>query len=535
MKNFTKLLLVALLTSGLFAGCVTPPQGGGATQATQARRLVAQHQNAIVTVIGTLKISMTVRNTGMSEKNEAQVEAIGTIVAPSGIVIAGTLTLDPVGSMMRGPLRIQQGGQTFELEMKSDLENLRFLLADKTEVPARVLLRDDDLGLFVLAADPKKGAQSPVFNAVPPIGETKPQLYSSYFVLGRANDLFQRAMLIGRGVPVNTLTKPRTCHTFLTAMMPVGVPVFASDGQFAGFGGITFRKPDLENPGSSQNVRPLPVLLPLADIRELLARAKQPVAKASAAAPAVRTAVPIAELPVDQARALIAAKQAAIVTLRGTVKFTDGSNPRVQEESIECVATLIDASGYAVCGSAGRAVNRKYQEQRLNYILADGTEVPARIVLQDDDLALTVLAPAPATGTKPPALPFLPLKSGVSAGLFDDLLTISRLDREHHYTLTAETSKITGVVTQPHPFYLADGNLGGRNVLGAPAFLADGRLLGLLAMTPQSRQPRARGGGAMQSEINIKQELVRIVPAGPIADLVEQAHQAAAKAPPKKD
>ena len=150
-------------------------------------------------------------------------------------------------------------------------------------------------------------------------------------------------------------------------------------------------------------------------------------------------------------------------------------------------------------------------------------------MLQDDDLALTVLAPAPAAGTKTPILPFLPLKSGVRADLFDDLLTISRLDRDHHYTLTAETSKITGVVMQPHPFYLADGNLGGQNILGAPAFLADGRLLGLLAMTPQKAQSRARTGGAMQSEINIKQELIRIVPVDPVAELVEQAHKAATK------
>ncbi|MCX7007570.1 MAG: hypothetical protein NTY53_10050 [Kiritimatiellaeota bacterium] len=536
MKNFPKLLLVALLTLGLFAGCVTPPQGGGAAQATEARQLVAQHQNAIITVLGTLKVSMTVRNMGVSEKNEAQVEAIGTVVDPSGIVIVGTLLLDPLGSIMRGPIRIQQGGQTLELDMKSDLENLRFLLADKTEVPARILLRDDDLGLFVLAADLKKGAKPPVFSAVTPTGETTPQLYTSYFVLGRANDMFQRAMLIGRGIPVNDLTKPRACQTFLTAMMPVGMPIFAADGQLAGIGGITFRKPDLEHPESAQNSRPLPVLLPVADVRELLARAKRPVAKTAVVAkPVAGTAAAIAEMPVAQARALIAAKQSALVTLRGTVKFTDGANPKVQEENIECIATVVDGSGFAVCGSAGHAVNRKYQEQRLSYILGDGTEVPARIVLQDDDLALTVLAPSPAAGGKAPEVPFLPLKNGVRAGLFDDVLTISRLDREHHYTLTAETSKITGVIEQPHPFYLADGNLGGRNVLGAPAFLADGRLLGLLAMTPENAQPHMRGGGAMQSEINIKQELVRIVPAGPVADLVEQAHQAAAKAPPKKD
>ncbi len=525
---FSGIVLLVLVT--LFAGCVTPPPGGGsAAQAVQARRLVAQHKDALVTVLGTLKVSMTVRNMGASEKNEAPVEAIGTVVDPSGVVIVGTLLLDPLGSMMRGPLRIQRGDQTFELDMKSNLENLRLLLADRTEVPARILLRDDDLGLFVLAAEPKPGAKAPrVFSAVALTGETAAQLYTTYFVLGRANERFQHAPLIGRGMPVNKLAKPRPCQSLLTSMMPVGMPVFAADGRLAGIGSLTFRPPDFEHPETAQNARPLPILLPVTEVRELLARAKRPVANAAAAQPA-GAAAPISEMPADQARALLAAKQDAIVTLRGTVKFTDGSNPRVLEENIECVATVVDAAGFAVCGSAGRAVNRKYQEQRLSYVLNDGTEVPARIVLQDDDIALTVLAPAPAAGAKPPALPYLPLKAGTRAELFDDVLVISRLSRGLHYTLTADTSKITGALAQPHPFYLADGNAGGRNVLGAPAFLADGRLLGVLAMTPQTGRPRARIAGALQAEINVQQELVRIVSAGAVAELVEQAHKAAAK------
>lgn len=532
MKNSSKILCVLLPVVVLVAGCMTPPQGGGSgAQAQQARQLVARNQNAIITVVGTLNVNMTVRNMGVNEKSESQVEALGTVVDPSGVVLVGTLPLDPIGSLMRGVLRLQKGDQTFELEMKSQLGNLRLILADKTEVPARVLLRDDDLGLFVLAAEPKPGAKAPVFSAVSLAGDAAAQLYSTYFILGRANDLFQHAPLIGRAMPVNDLAKPHPCQVLLTPMMPVAMPVFAADGQLVGIGSLALRKPDLEHPESTQNSHPLPVLLPAAEIRELLVRAKRPVAKNAAPAKPAPSAA-IAEMPVEQARAVIAAKQDAIITLRGTTKFTDGSNPRVLEENIDCLAVLVDGSGFALCGSSGRAVGRKYQEQRLNYVLANGTEVPARIVLQDDDLALTVLAPAPAAGASAPKLPFLPLKPGVSAQLFDDVLTISRLDRDNHYTLTADTSKITGVVTQPRAFYLADGNVGGRNVLAAPAFLADGRLLGLLALTPHTSGSKARAALAasgVQAEVSSQQELVRIVPAAALADLIEQARKAAAK------
>lgn len=531
MNNTLKILAVALLASGLIAGCVTVPRGaGGASSAATARTLVAKHQNAIVNVQGTLKISMTVRNLGASQAEEMPVDAIGTVVDPSGLVICSTLLLDPVGSVIRSPIRIQQGDQAIEIDMKSNLDNLRLLLADKTEVPARILTRDDDLGLAVLAPVPKSSAKLPVFTAVPLVEEETPQLYASYFVLGRAGEIFQRAMLIGRGMPVNTLTKPRKCQTLLTPMMPVGMPVFSAEGRLVGIGGLLFRKPNLEQPETMEKNHPLPCLLSVTEVRDVVARAQKSGTKpVTATKPAAPTTATIGELSAEQARALIAAKQGAIATLRGTVKFTDGANPRVQEERIECVATFVDAAGFAICGSAGHAVNRKYQEQRLNFVLDNGTEVPARIVLQDDDLALTVLAPAPAAGTSAPALPFIPLKTGVGAGLFDDVLTVSRLDQRHHFTPTADTGKVTSLVTQPRPFYLIDGNIGGHNALGAPTFLADGHLLGMLAMTPQSRLQRARAASPMKTEVNVQQELVRVVPAAAVADLVEQARKAAAK------
>ena len=531
MKNMLKLLTVLLLAGGLIGGCVTAPRGAGAsTAAAKAGKLTAKYQNAIVNISGTLKVSMTIRNMGMSQAEETPVEATGTVVDPSGLVICGTLMLDPVGSIIRSPLRIQQGDQTIEIDMKPNLENLRLLLADKTEVPMQIIARDDDLGLAVLAPVKQAGAKPPVFTAINLVQEESPQLYASYFVFGRAGEIFQRAILMGRGMPVNTFTKPRPCHTFLTPMMPVGMPVFSAEGRLVGIGGLLFRKPDLEHPETMEKNHPLPCLYAVSDVRELVARAQKAGAKpAVVGQPAAPTAATLGEPTPEQARALIAAKQGAIVTLRGTVKFTDGANPRVQEERIECVATFVNAEGFAVCGSSGRAVNRKYQEQRLNFVLNDGSEVPARIVVQDDDLALTVLMPAPADGAAMPKLPFMPLQANVRAGLFDDVLTISRLDQRQHFTPTADTGKITGLVTQPRPFYLIDGNIGGRNALGAPTFLADGRLLGLLAMTPQKRQQRPRAAGALQSELNVQQELVRVVPAAAVADLVEQARKAAAK------
>ena len=545
MKNLRMISVVGLpmlLASGALTGCATVQQRASAENAAFAQRLAVAHQNAIVSVTGTLKVTTTVKGLGASQQNETPVKAAATVVDDSGLVVTCSLLLDPIGSVMRGPLHVQHGEQSFEIEMKTHLEGLRILLADKTEVPARVVLKDEDLGLVVLAAEPKAGVKAPLFSALPLTGETSATLFAPLYVLGRTGESFQRVPYVARGIAVNRLEKPRLKWVFMAQTMPLGLPVFAADGRWVGLGAVDFRPPDMEHPESMEKFRPLPIVLPATDIRDLVERAKVAVAKSgpSVKVPAkvesARTIVPQAgpatatEMPAELARTLIATKQDAVVMLRGSLKFTDGHSPQVREEEIECIATVLDKTGLAVCGSAGKATERKYQEQHLNYVLRDGTEVPARIILQDDDLELTVVAPALKPGAKLPVLPALDLETGVKAALFDDVLLLSRLDRDHHYTVTADTGKITACITRPRTFYLRDGNPGGSNVLGTPVLLADGRLLGVIGMVPKQLRAR-RNPGPFQTDISVEEEALRVVPAAALADLMEQARKVMAKKP----
>lgn len=523
--------MAVLLT--MSAGCVSVRRDTPtADSAAVARQLVATRQAAIVTVLGTLKATTTVKEMGMKREDEAPIEAAATMVDAAGLVVVGNMLLDPVSSLLHGPMRIKQGDQSFEVEVKSRLENLRVLFADKTERPARVLTKDDDLGLTVLAVEAKTGGRAPNFTAVPLVGEATPQPYAPCLVLGRASAAHQRAPLVGHGLAVNALTKPQPSHVFLASLMPLGLPVFATNGRLVGIGSLDFRPPDLEHLEKTAQHRnqPLPTILPIAEVRDLVARvsplSRLPVSLA--ARPVVknqpRALTMLGEMPSDQARALIAAQQEAIVTLRGTVKFNCGHCPQTHDEDIECVATLVDPAGFAVCGTGGAAADRKYEEQRLNFILRDGTEVPARIVLQDDDLMLTVLAPAPKPGGTLPPLPALPLKASVKAKLFDDVLTLNRLDHEHHHVISADTGKIAACITRPRIFYLTDSNPGG-NLLGAPTFLADGRLLGVLARQAAATTKRRGRRSILAGE----GEGLHVVPAAALIELVEQARKVAAK------
>jgi len=428
-------------------------------------------------------------------------------------------------------MHIQRGDQSLEIELRSHLEKLRVLLADKTEVPARVVTQDDDLGLTVLALEPTASIKTPTFPALSLADNETPVLYAPCLVLGRTGESCQRTPLIGHGLPVNVLTKPRTCYMFMTDITPLGLPIFAADGHLIGIGSLNFRPPDVDQLGkpSENQMRPLPIILPLADVRDLVARVqKRPTTTVKPQPPPIHPleSMALGEITGEQARALIAAKQDAIITLRGSLKFRDNHSSKLNEQNVECLATLVDTAGFAICGNNGKTSDLKYEEQRLKYVLRDGTEVPARIILQDDDLMLSVLAPVPKPGEKLPAMPALALEGGVKAQLFDDVLAISRLGRAHHHVITADSGKITACITQPRVFYLTDSNPSGNNSLGMPIFLADGRLLGMVTMQPAASNRRS--SPSFDAALQQGQRL-HIVPAAALAELLEQAHKAVAK------
>jgi hypothetical protein len=404
------------------------------------------------------------------------------------------------------------------------------LFADKTERPARVVTKDDDLGLTVLAIEPKPGEKAPRFTAVPLTAAAAPQLFAPCFVLGRTGAAHQRTPLVGRGWAINALTKPRPAHVLLVAWVPAGLPVFDAAGRLVGISSLDYQMPDLEHPeqAARQKARFVPIVLPVAEVRDLVARAQKasgrpaPAVTPSVAPAAAPTVTAFGEISDARARALLAANQDAVVTLRGSVKYNCGHCPQTHDSQIESVALLVDPAGWAICGSGGKAADWKYEEQRLHFVLRDGTEVPARIVLQDDDLMLTILVADPKPGAAALALPAVSLQANVKAQLFDDVLALNRRSHAQHHVISADTGKITACITRPRVFYLTDADPGGGTVLGAPIFLADGRLLGVLALPASTITRQGGGSGARGLALHV-------VPAAALRGVVEQARKAAAK------
>jgi len=236
-----------------------------------------------------------------------------------------------------------------------------------------------------------------------------------------------------------------------------------------------------------------------------------------------------AALPAEQARALGAAHQDSVLVVQGTLAAVDSRS----EHRISVAGTVVDAAGLVVISSRLGAEEWKRIEQHLVFVMPDETEVPARLVLSDEDLALAVLAPAPAPGAAPPVFKPVTLARDAQADVYTDVLTLSRLDKEYHFRPAADTGKVIAVTTRPRREYLVDTNPCGPHRLGLPTFLADGRLLGINTIRREASRPARRPGfPAMAAQS--PEPHGHLVPADALLELRDQARKVlAAKAPPR--
>ncbi|MCS7089846.1 MAG: trypsin-like peptidase domain-containing protein [Verrucomicrobiota bacterium] len=195
----------------------------------------------------------------------------------------------------------------------------------------------------------------------------------------------------------------------------------------------------------------------------------------------------------------------AIVTIQVVTKTRlsiGGRGDGGREERSEAIGTVIDPGGLtvvslsaidpsslfsrltALMSEEGNTLKVESELADVKIMLEDGTELTAEVVLRDRDLDLGFIRPK-----TPPAqpMPYVDLEKSGSADLLDPVVTLTRLGQAAGRAHAASFERIAAVVRRPRLFYVPDDTIT-TTTLGSPAFLMDGRVLGICVM-------RATGGG----------------------------------------
>lgn len=210
--------------------------------------------------------------------------------------------------------------------------------------------------------------------------------------------------------------------------------------------------------------------------------------------------------------------------------------PQEKEDKGEITGTVVDASGLIVTALGGIdkaamvngqmvdtpkgrvKLNATSEVKDLKVITADGTEIPADLVMKDADLGLAFIKvrmdSEEAKGVK---FASVDLNDSAKGEMLDDCIGLGRLDQNLNREPSLLTSEITGITTRPRVFYRVV-----MDSIGCPVFLSSGKLLGISVI----RQPKGGAGGGQFQVAPV------ILPAADVAKVAAQAKDAKPEAKP---
>jgi hypothetical protein len=232
--------------------------------------------------------------------------------------------------------------------------------------------------------------------------------------------------------------------------------------------------------------------------------------------------------------------QKAIVTVK--VQANIKMSGEEQEQRLEVTGTMIDPSGLTVVSeqsinpasmlsafmssysSRRDSSEMKFQSEITEtlIVLDDGSEIPADVILKDEDLDLAFIKP------KQPSDKFVYVSFKTRekpVQLLDDFFVVSRLGRSENRAIHMNLGSILSVVKGPRNFYVCDQEISG-NSLGVPAFDTDGSPIGLFV----TRKNQGSEDNSMNALLNMM--IGKIGQSGsvwilrPVEDVLEVAEQA---------
>jgi hypothetical protein len=186
------------------------------------RAVLAKQGAALVTVRLTVKTRFVYE--GREESGpDSTMEVAGTVLTPDGLTALSDFTSNPAALFQHG-----DDGPRYE----TDTTDVKLVLADGRELPARFVLRDRDLDLaFVAPVEPVTALPRVKLEKGPTPAPLDDLIYLSQ--LGRA---FNRAPAVSVGQVRAVVSRPRTfvVPAAMDGLLGLGGPVFDARGRAIG-------------------------------------------------------------------------------------------------------------------------------------------------------------------------------------------------------------------------------------------------------------------------------------------------------------
>ncbi|MCW1885137.1 serine protease [Luteolibacter flavescens] len=242
-----------------------------------ARKLSADHKDAIVWLSVLAKVSMSadgdvpaqLKAALAAQEKEEKSETTGTIIDSSGLIVTALGGLDK-SSMVDGQTVPTPAGP-IKLKSNSEIKEVKVIMADGSEIPADLVLKDSDLGLaFIKVRMDSEEAKGVELQSIDLADSAKGEVLDECIALGRLDESLNRESSLLTTEISGITTRPRTFYRVATDS--VGCPVYLANGKLLGVSVLRSPKGAAARGGQIQIS---PIILPAADIAKVAAQAKE--------------------------------------------------------------------------------------------------------------------------------------------------------------------------------------------------------------------------------------------------------------------
>jgi len=227
--------------------------------AATGRALAKRYADSVVSVDLVATTKMTVGDRALPPR-ENRVDVNGTVISPTGLTVTVLSLVDPRGMMEAMRAAQGMGGQRIEVG-ETEFKDVKLRLANNTEIPSVIVLKDPDLNLIFIAPLVDATAKPRTFPFVALDKSAAAEVLGNYFFVTRAHKSLQRVPIVRDTTVVGIVEKPR--RMFLMSDQALGIPVFDPSGLV-----LVIATQYLEN-GRPTNL----VVLSASDIADLAAQA----------------------------------------------------------------------------------------------------------------------------------------------------------------------------------------------------------------------------------------------------------------------
>jgi hypothetical protein len=229
----------------------------------KALAIAAAHKDSVLFLSAVVEIEFTAGENPV-KKEERKLEMLGTVIGADGLMVVPLSTLDVASALDGRTMNSPQG--PIKISAKGTTKEVKILLPDGSEVPAKVAFKDPDLDLAFIRPGKSDGVKLTPVNTA---NASPMAVLDDVIILGRLGKDLNREPIIMTNEVISLVSKPRTFGKI--GAQALGMPVFNKDGKFLGVGINRF---SAKGDSDGQSTMASNVVLPAADLMESAAQAK---------------------------------------------------------------------------------------------------------------------------------------------------------------------------------------------------------------------------------------------------------------------